>query len=270
MGLDVYLYKCPDLDLARAAQAEYERRSDEVMSAIKGDDAERPLTAEESAYYRERMRVLRAELGLGEYGEHSSMQEVRIDSKLHPEHLFKIGYFRSSYNDSGIEHVLLNLGIPGLADIFPTGGQYEFRPDWPSSLARAKESLRLLREYQARPEAKFCVVRVPVMMPDPSRGSPISAKEALAKFLEQWQLWQSESDSLGSEYHNYVGLFSRDGLKVHAVLSGYEWGPTNFVVVARDPRYLDWYVQALEIVVETCEYVLAQPDPQNYLLHWSG
>ena len=228
MGLDVYLYKCPEL----AAQAELDPEAHE---------------------------------------EHSAMQEVMLDSKLHPKHLFKIGYFRSSYNDSGIEHVLLNIGIPRLADIFQWDEQCDdLRPDWPGSLARAKESLRLLREYQAKPEAKFCVVRVPVMRPEPSRGSPTSARDALAKFLEQWQRWQSESDLFGSEYSNYAGFFSRDGIQVHAVLTGDQWGLTNFVVIARDPSYLDWYVQALEIVVETCEYVLAQPDPQSYLLYWSG
>jgi hypothetical protein len=31
-----------------------------------------------------------------------------------------------------------------------------------------------------------------------------------------------------------------------------------------------WYQQALEVVVETCEWVLGQPDPSKYLLHWSG
>jgi hypothetical protein len=31
-----------------------------------------------------------------------------------------------------------------------------------------------------------------------------------------------------------------------------------------------WYEQALEIVIETCEYVLAQPHPETYVTHWSG
>jgi hypothetical protein len=33
--------------------------------------------------------------------------------------------------------------------------------------------------------------------------------------------------------------------------------------------FLDWYEQALEIVVETCDYALAHPDYQ-LRLSWSG
>jgi len=33
---------------------------------------------------------------------------------------------------------------------------------------------------------------------------------------------------------------------------------------------LSWYVHALEIVKETIEYVMKQPDQNLYYLHWSG
>ena len=33
---------------------------------------------------------------------------------------------------------------------------------------------------------------------------------------------------------------------------------------------LSWYQQALEIVLETIEYVLSQPDKEKYVLHWSS
>ncbi len=33
---------------------------------------------------------------------------------------------------------------------------------------------------------------------------------------------------------------------------------------------MDWYKQALEIVVEMIEWVLGQPDPSKFYLHWSS
>ena len=33
-------------------------------------------------------------------------EEVRLDSKVHADHMFKIGYLRSSYNDGGIDRIL--------------------------------------------------------------------------------------------------------------------------------------------------------------------
>ena len=44
----------------------------------------------------------------------------------------------------------------------------------------------------------------------------------------------------------------------------------DLIIVYDSPSQLDWYVKALEIVVETCDYVLAKSDPECYFLHWSG
>jgi hypothetical protein len=32
----------------------------------------------------------------------------------------------------------------------------------------------------------------------------------------------------------------------------------------------DWYLQALEVLLESCDWILAKPDPQSYYVHWSG
>ncbi len=42
------------------------------------------------------------------------------------------------------------------------------------------------------------------------------------------------------------------------------------VFAYRQREATDWYLQALEIVKETIEYVLAQPDRDRFYLRWSG
>lgn len=35
-------------------------------------------------------------------------------------------------------------------------------------------------------------------------------------------------------------------------------------------KELLWYMQAITIMIETCEWVMRQPDPERYALHWSS
>jgi hypothetical protein len=43
--------------------------------------------------------------------------------------------------------------------------------------------------------------------------------------------------------------------------------PCIYVVTESDNT---WYLQALEVVRETIEFVLSQEDKELYYLHWSG
>ena len=92
-----------------------------------------------------------------EFGEHSSREKIEQDSKKHPEHMFKIGYFRSSYNGGGINSVLDSLGFGGLYWIFDNKDQYEFAPDWEKSLKRVREVLDKFREFTDSDIGKYRV-----------------------------------------------------------------------------------------------------------------
>jgi len=106
---------------------------------------------------------------------------------------------------------------------------------------------------------------------------PITSQEAALKLFDQdLQGWAKEpkNDFIGGDYSNAQGYFSRDGLTVHAIIAGSEFlSPTGVWVVAKakaEEHRLTWYLQALEVVDETCDFVLSQPDPQNYYVHWSS
>lgn len=280
MGLDVYVYRCPDRAAARASEAEFEKISETVSAKLrqrlfgstdwkamdnypqeKRDEFWR-LQKEETAPVRERLGI--PEQGYG----HSTDEKIERDSAKHPEHYFKIGYFRSSYNDGGFNAYARRLGIPSLNGIFDNeGGEYEFVPDWAKARDAAVNALTVLRKK----DFGFDVFEV---APNVFSGPPLitNENEALATFKKQFDQWQEEQNGFES-YSNGEGHYMRKGCTIHAALPGTKdfLGRAltcTYLVVKRDEE--NWYAQALEIVIETCNYVLEQPDRDHYYLHWSG
>jgi len=117
VGLDIYLKKCPDLAAAKEAERAYEAETAALWKAVGGYDK---ATEAQLAEIRAKSEEIAKKHGCtGEYDQHASITEFcSSDSTIDPEHLFKIGYFRSSYNGSGIENVLSTRGLPTLHDIF--------------------------------------------------------------------------------------------------------------------------------------------------------
>lgn len=282
MGLDVYVYRCPDRAAARASEAEFEKISMKVSAKLrqrlfgstdwkamdnypqeKRDEFWR-LQKEETAPARERLGI--PEEGYG----HSTDEKIEQDSAKHPKHYFKIGYFRSSYNDGGFNSYAQRLGIPSLNEIFDNeDGEYEFVPDWAKARDAAVDALTVLRKK----DFGFDVVSIE---PNVFLGPPkiTSDNEALLAFRKQFDTWADRKDGNGfTAYENGEGMFNVKGMTIHAAIPGIctkmrQPIPCTYLVVKRDEE--NWYAQALEIVIETCNYVLEQPDRANYYLHWSG
>lgn len=125
---------------------------------------------------------------LDKCGEDEAFKEqIPADSKLYPEHLFKIGYFRSSYNGSGINLILLLRGFMCLYQLFDYSGDHVFQPNWRK------------------------------------------AKENTVKTI--------------ADLRHHIEINSLD---------------------------LNWYVQALEIVGETIDFVLSRKDMDKLYLYWWG
>jgi hypothetical protein len=84
---------------------------------------------------------------------------------------------------------------------------------------------------------------------------------------------KNHPDAERYNYSNAKGnFFPAEPLKVLAVIPGesryiFSDRPCLFVIKEGDN---DWYIKALEIVIATCDYVLAQPNINQYYLHWSG
>ena len=63
-----------------------------------------------------------------------------------------------------------------------------------------------------------------------------------------------------------------DGIKLFGVVNGKcnNSGSESFLIVDNNSENISWYLNALEIVLETINYVLKQKDKNDYYLLWSG
>jgi hypothetical protein len=263
MGLDVYLSYYTNYHLSKASEEAYDKISENLWNEVREQEGD-----ELSQKTKDRIwGILEKEaqkLGLDKYGadltHHTRIEE---DSKLYPEHNFKIGYFRSSYNDSGIEGILRNLNIPTLHDIFCVEDKYEFSPDWNYALDVVQESIALLKKDKGY---RVETVSGNLFAPDQVMKNPAHALDVFNTKLKEKHgnfTWFSNKDG-----HFYL---DKKGLSVHALMPGIDMfqRPCTFAIYKlKDGN--KYYVQGLEIVKETIEYVLAQKDPQSYYLRWSG
>lgn len=262
MGLDVYLYRYEDYDATIAAEQEAEAFSAATWAAA--GEYEK-LSQEQKDATRAAVRDRNAAVGLDEWGDDKARkQKIEIDSAKYPEHYFKIGYFRSSYNAGGINSVCRDLGINDLYSVFQPGEEYQFRPDWKLARECAVEALRKL---QAAP--KLRVETVSNILATPTT----TAAEALSiAAVQMEQQKQRPRDDDFSSYSNRDGYFYLKGFTIVAAIPGMHFNsPCTHLVYAADDE-LKWYEQAFEIVIETIDYVLAQPEGERsqYVLHWSS
>lgn len=297
MGLDVYLYRCTDHETRRKVEEEYERGAEGLYEGVdweqlnanvkaQREDKELPFPEMEVKYEIAKAKKEELKKRL-KYDEQET--EVKEKSKKHPDHMFEIGYYRSSYNSGGINFILRRLGIGDLYYIFfgeDDNHEYEVifdRAGWEEALERAKEVLDKLRAEQGE---KYDVVVESVHMNPFSGGDemPKSEAEAREKFvaacaqhfkhnahLEEGEFSYGFSNIVGNFYQRKDDCNSRLRAAMPGVMKGIDGKhfPCTYLVWEREGA-LDWYVQSLEVVVESIEWVLAQEDPENYYFHWSS
>lgn len=293
MGLDIYLYKSADRgESQRFYESEKDLAHDAIYKSLvaSGKYKIEALSSDPNAsnalpdgFWDEYTALCKVwddenpDVSLGE-------DEVRNKSTLYPEHMFKVGYLRSSYNDGGINSKLRAL-LEENKDLYyifghPDKEDYAFVPNWEESLVRAKE---VLKEFRKVADAGFEVHKFsPNIFRDPNT-LPKSPNEAMAIFKAQYAKHIESPSMFGGDYGNRDGDFMMGHpMTVVAVIPGIresiaaklygkeDIDPVTYVITRANKEKLDWYVQALEIVVETCEYVLAQPDKDQYYFHWSA
>lgn len=264
MGLDVYLYHYKNFNQSQELEKEYQDYSDEIYEKFKMIDPD--FSKETSDRVRQLCQEKAAELGLDEYGDDAGGKtRIEQDSVIHPDHYFKIGYFRSSYNGSGINGVLQNLGIYGLYEIFNPDDRYCFNPDWNHALQMVNESIEALKKDKG---FRILTVSPNLFDQDNVPGDPLSA---LNIFQEEEKKNSKNKNFLC--YSNRHGEFYLDkkGLTVHGMIPGKDFfGRPCTYIVYKDLEGKKYMLQSLEIVKETIEFVLAQNNPQEYFLHWSS
>jgi len=263
MGLDIYLYRYDHHDETIALQEKCTKETDAVWEGAGDYD---DLTEEQKDELREKVKAIEESYGLDRWGEDEKHKEkIEFEHPDYPEHYFKVGYFRSSYNGSGINRILENMGLPRLEWIFDVeNDDYYIHPDWNKSLQRAEEMIEKLSA-----EPPYRVIKVDSnIFKEPDVNSESDALKIL-------------KEQLGKEHdYNYSNsegeFYLSEPLEVVAMIPGFDslWGKKRPCVYAayKTQHGNDWYIEALKIVKFTIEYVLAQPADKidQYYLHWSG
>lgn len=288
MGLDVYLMKYEDFDSGMAREKEYQERSDVLFNEIyyKGQPREEveklPQVERTKRYdeYKNACKDLSKELGLTHDGyDGHAHEKVELNSTLYPDHMFKIGYFRSSYNDSGINRVMRNLIGIDLYDIFPEAKEkdaYQIQPDWNAALERSQTALQKMHDLVVEGNTYKVFALDDFMFVD--ENTPYSERQALQAFLKEKDKWSKnkQEDKLNFDsYSNRLGTFHMaDPLEVVAFIKGKKEygnkGDITYVIYKSSTEDIIWYIQAMEIVVETIKYVLGSGEPEKFAMRWSG
>lgn len=260
MGLDIYLKRYDDFEATRKAEKEYEELSNKIWDedGVKYDD----MTDEEKESRRSQLNAGAERLGLDKWGtDETNVESIEMPHPDYPDHYFKIGYFRSSYNDNGIERILRNMGVPTLHDIFSvTDEDYYIQPNWETALDNVNSAIEKLK---GEPAYRVRDVGASIFS-EPEVNSPEDAMAILKKRLQEGSLDNNYSCSDG-EF-----MFAEPN-KVIAFIPGFNHifrkTPCVYVVTESDNT---WYIEALEIVKSTIEYVLSKDKREQYYLHWSG
>ena len=266
MGLDVYLYKYPDKEHFDNEQ-KYSRLSDRLYNEYTKDTAFDKLPKPLQLEYEDKLKKAAEVFGLDNEGRCKGCEHIHKNSAKHPKHYFKIGYFRSSYNGGGINTILRNSIGKDLYYVFqPPTDEYYIRPQWKECLTRAKTLLKEFKKftenYSFRVDPVFhCVGH-----------GPANSQEA-TKFLID-ELGKMKKDKLlFGAYSNANGHFYlKEPQKIIAIMTGtlnILNDPTPCTYVAFEEDY-KWYVEAIEIVIETIEYVIKSGESDKYVLAWSG
>lgn len=286
MGLDIYLYLYSDFEESQRKEKEYKKKSEEIWEAAAPGKKYEDLTQEQKDEARAKTKALAAKMGLGEWGEDETLKKrIDLPSKLHPkEDMYRIGYFHSSYNPGGVNHVLDGAIGKTLHDIFTTGRADEFNhglvmPDWRYARQRCIEVINLWKRHIADTGSVKVEVARPSMFPRPPEDIAQNETMALGFYREERSkhLGSKDSDMFNS-YSNRRGEFHfGEPLQLRGIIPGvaksyFKQGHREQVTYLIYETDVSWYTTALEIVLETIDWVLDHPIPlgHRYVLHWSG
>ena len=281
MGLDIYLYRFEDYAKAMAIESEYETESSKIWERYpaKYDD----MTDDQRSECRGACDALKERMGLGQYGEVKPPLRSKIEepSKLHPDNICSLGYFRSSYNDSGFDRVTKTVvGLDGFYWIFGVDGQpeeYEVLPDWQASRGRAAEMVERLKGKIGSSDNVFCFHVGPNIFDHPDElHRRVPDRDAALKIyreqVEQFGAREKDSPFGSNGYSNRDGSFYLgEPLEIVAAVPGFHFNTIGvFLIGKRSDDVLSSYIESAEIAVETCDYVLATGEPEKHRLAWSG
>lgn len=239
IGLDVYLHYS---GMGRGEQARWERRANEILDPIREKYATLEVTKtrpvflgdkeetytykqipedQQKAWADECEAALRAEgFVIDRVDDHWVRGKPPLEvggnfeqkSAIHPDHLFKVGYFRSSYNSGGINSITRELVGMDLYTVFEPGDRYSFIPAWRQARERALQVQEALKK-KVEELGGLSAEEIPIHYnshPNTESERPCSPEAAMALFRKQY-----------TSYSSGLGLFTlQHPLRTVALIRG--------------------------------------------------
>lgn len=211
-------------------------------------------------------------MGLDVYLQYKGNDIPEMNSQQFPEHYFKLNYFRSSYNDSGINRFCrTRYNNDGLYFIFNEDDKEKnseiYKPDWKGALERAKELLHLIETDP--------ISNVVVGFQDVDTDSEVDTAKAVKIFTEEFTKNFVTPDPFDKyNYSNRDGVFLFGSTETLIAMIPGKMRPYPgsgvFIFTQGKEKVTTWYEQAVKIIIESIELVLNSGDPENYSLIWSA
>jgi hypothetical protein len=261
MGLDVSLKYCQDMDSALTAQEKCDEFSSDIWNKVDSYDS---LSEQQRTDIRQQIEEFNKTQNCDDWGSSNLIQGIDQKSAIHPDHMFEVGYLRSSYNDGGINSVLRRLNCMDLYQIFDVTNDsgYYVRPNWDDCLGRVNQTLADMRMHMNGPMSNYDAIHLRTF------GDGVSSAADALKLLEK-EL-EKRNPGFGDDYSNRDGDWFLNGMTIVGAVKANTYGGGMFLLTKSETSNLTWYYQALEVTREMIEFVLSKPDPENYVLGWSA
>jgi hypothetical protein len=269
MGLSVYLARYENFEQAKALEDRFRAESKKIW-----DNAEityEEMSEDEKNACRMECEVLASNMGLDADGRVlDGREEVCFDSTVYPEHMFKVGYIRSSYNEGGIDYLLQRALNVRLAEIFGYTNKSDFSPDWDSALEKL-DSVYIRLKGMLRDGKFFDVMKFDtgfLMHLKIPRALPESPHQALMKFLDEFAKHKGDGAYSSADGEFYL----KDPVKLHGIMPGTQkiGSAESEVIYLIFDNKIDWYLEAIEIMKEMVSFVISSGESEKYYLHWSA
>jgi hypothetical protein len=190
---------------------------------------------------------------------------IHRQSRRHPLHDFKIGYFFSLSNRSGFNNVLRKLTGEDFYTIlgFKPSTPDTFKPEWKRIKEKVGEIHAKLRHHK-----EVCGGFHNVHAIRRTTSQPKTEQEALEIFRSEVKRCREGEFDLGNFTSEKGEFLLSCPWKVVSIIPADLENQTVccYIIVEED---LLWYIDGLDIIEETVDFVLSQSDREVFRLCWS-
>lgn len=273
VGSVIELYRSNHIQAHIGVEREFKKKIQAVWgraARLSGEELKIPpspmvCTQSKNRHVKDAMQTCRAmacDLGMDklDFG-----RKLVKKSVVDPDHSFKVGSFFDDQGDEGFSNVMRQIGLRSIDEIFGRSSEEEklqfYIPDWEKALLRCtEEKVKLVMMRQER--RRILDYRVVSMALNVDECHPDASAAILSDYMKEYLNEVDIDQSTMSEIALYEGEF------IDGVVAKKEGDYLVIYLIIRTPKFYIWYIEALEVIKETIEFVLKQAKKEECYLLW--